>query len=448
MGIEMNKQSITNNQKINTTNNKTLTQQIFHEGMFETRPRALSLGDYPNTNLTVQDIAPEPSGSNDDRNWTQVTGKKRPNSSPESNGTQKQTKLDTYWLSQRQAIPTTNRFASLEGDNLETEQTTATDKINKPPPIFVDKVGNIQPLLNILNEHAHNMYNLKALNNDQVKIQPKDSDTFRTIVHQLELKNTEFYTYKPRHERSFKVVLKNMHPSTDPEEIKTALYDIGHTSTNIWNIKQRNTKKPLPLFIVELKTNPNNKSIYEVKSLMNCIITFEPPRPKRELPQCAKCQQYGHTKTYCRRSPKCVKCAGDHLSMDCPRKTRSDSVKCVLCDGNHPANYKGCKIYRDLQNLKFPKAPERRKPYILNKEQIVTAENQKSMNKETRNSQYLSYKDVLTNKKQPESTTEAKHTDQHDMHEIMSLMKQMMQQLTTLTNLIIALTTKLTTSTA
>ena len=66
------------------------------------------------------------------------------------------------------------------------------------------------------------------------------------------------------------------------------------------------------------------------------------------------CQLYGHTKSYCRRSPKCVKCAGDHLTAQCQRKTRSNDVKCALCLENHPANYKDCRIYQKIRNAKFP----------------------------------------------------------------------------------------------
>jgi hypothetical protein len=43
-----------------------------------------------------------------------------------------------------------------------------------------------------------------------------------------------------------------------------------------------------------------------------------------------------------------VKCAGDHSASQCPRKERSSDVRCVLCDGSHPANYKGCTVYKDL----------------------------------------------------------------------------------------------------
>lgn len=411
---------------------KTLTQQIFLNRMSESRCRTQSLGDTPTTFETKDNELSKPK----ENPWIEVTGKKRPNSSPEHNAIHKQTKLDAYWLSQPQPIQVTNSFASLDNEGSQLDKVTSIEKSSKPPPIFVDKVSNIQPLQKLLNDYATDLYVLKVLHNDQVKIQPKTADTYRIIVKMLEEKKTQFFTYKPKHERAFKVVLKKMHPSTDPEEIKEALNDLGHTCTNIWNIKQRNTKKPLPMFIVELLPNDNNKRIYDVKSLLHCIVHFEPPRPKREVPQCAKCQQYGHTKAYCHRQPRCIKCAGEHLSIDCPRKTRSEQVKCALCDGNHPANYKGCKIYRELQNLKFPKPRERLNQSI--KRTALTDKPKSTIEaKNPQNPLNHTYKEVLANEYLP-----AVNEKSNDMIEIINLIKQMMQQLTTLTNLILAITTK------
>jgi len=71
-------------------------------------------------------------------------------------------------------------------------------------------------------------------------------------------KNTEFHTYKPKQERSFIVVLKNSHPSTDLNGIKQSLIDTGHVVTNIWNVKQRVTNKPLPMHFVDVKPRENN----------------------------------------------------------------------------------------------------------------------------------------------------------------------------------------------
>lgn len=90
-----------------------------------------------------------------------------------------------------------------------------------------------------------------------------------------------------KQERSFRVVLKNMHYSSDLDSIKEELTKGGHIVTNIWNIKQRGTKKALSMFYVELKPDPNNKLIYNIKHLLQCKIQFEPPHPRREIVQCA-----------------------------------------------------------------------------------------------------------------------------------------------------------------
>jgi hypothetical protein len=64
---------------------------------------------------------------------------------------------------------------------------------------------------------------------------------------------------------------------------------------------------------------------------------------------------------FCHLKPRYVKCAGDHSTSHCPRKKRSSDVQCVFCNGNHPANYKGCTVYKDLQ--KKPIHPLRPKQY-------------------------------------------------------------------------------------
>ncbi|KAF4528790.1 hypothetical protein B566_EDAN017315, partial [Ephemera danica] len=47
------------------------------------------------------------------------------------------------------------------------------------------------------------------------------------------------------------------------------------------------------------------------------------------------------------RNPRCVKCAGQHLTSACTREKNATSPpKCVKCGGEHPASYKGCKKSR------------------------------------------------------------------------------------------------------
>jgi len=43
-----------------------------------------------------------------------------------------------------------------------------------------------------------------------------------------------------------------------------------------------------------------------------------------------------------------VKCGGIHLTTTC-KKSPDLPAKCAICDGEHPANYNGCAIYKELQ---------------------------------------------------------------------------------------------------
>jgi hypothetical protein len=109
-----------------------------------------------------------------------------------------------------------------------------------------------------------------------------------------------------------------MHFSINPEEIKTEIEKLGHMVTNIWNIKQYRTKLPLSMFFfVELKPAPNNKDIFNVEYIQLFKIKFEPLKHKRDIAQCADCQRYGLVDSYCHLKPRCVKCAGDHLTNQC-----------------------------------------------------------------------------------------------------------------------------------
>lgn len=247
---------------------------------------------------------------------------------------------------------TQNMFQALETENNVTqEQPEKTEQ--KPPPIFVPNILNFQGLSDTLNTVAKDQYQCKIIGKDQVKVQSADVETFRKIVHLLHEKNTEFHTYQLKHERNYRVVIKNLHYSVDLDNLKVEIEEYGHKVSNIYNIKQRLTGKPLPIFFVDIQPATNNKDIYNIDFLCNTKITIESPRIKRDIVQCARCQRYGHTKAYCFRQPRCVKCGENHLTKTC-KKDRDTNPICALCGGSHPANYKGCNVYKELQKKKYP----------------------------------------------------------------------------------------------
>jgi hypothetical protein len=66
---------------------------------------------------------------------------------------------------------------------------------------------------------------------------------------------------------------------------------------------------------------------------------------KRVIAQCTWCQSYCHTKTYF------VKCGGPH-STESRKRPKAIPPACFLCNGRHPANCKGCMLYRDLASAR------------------------------------------------------------------------------------------------
>jgi len=44
----------------------------------------------------------------------------------------------------------------------------------------------------------------------------------------------------------------------------------------------------------------------------------------------------------------------DHPTFNYLCKEKSKDIKCVLCEGNHPANYKDCMVFKNLQRSFFP----------------------------------------------------------------------------------------------
>ncbi|KAI4501064.1 hypothetical protein M0802_003867 [Mischocyttarus mexicanus] len=258
----------------------------------------------------------------------------------------------TKWL---QEIPMSNLFNLLE-DSTETQNNTEKQeetKAVKPPPIYIE-AEVIDPLLELLDETAgRNNYIIKQLKENQVKVQTSTPDTFRKVINALKNKNAGYHTYQEKNEKSYKIVIRGLHSKSNTVKIINELGKLGHKVRSINNIIKFDTKQPLPLFSIELASQDNNKNIYEINNLLNTIIKIEPPKTERDIPQCTRCQAYGHTKNYCNRNPASVKCAQKHLTTHCPQVGKIEKVICVNCNGNHPANYKGCQTRKLLQQKLF-----------------------------------------------------------------------------------------------
>ena len=72
-----------------------------------------------------------------------------------------------------ETIQTANRFGTLTEEAAEEDSAKHGD--NKPPPIFISGVANINPLIDLLNVIVPDKYLVETLSNEQVRVQPTES---------------------------------------------------------------------------------------------------------------------------------------------------------------------------------------------------------------------------------------------------------------------------------
>ena len=281
---------------------------------------------------------------------------KRLHSSPKSN-TQEHKKNKPMFITVNRYSPLFTEDNILESSDTHADNITNIDvdqpaKIKLPPPIFVrgilDFVGFRNQLIDLIG--SENFIFKSSTNN--LKVQTTQPEFYRKIIHFLKENNAQYHTYQPFEDKPFRVVFRNLHPSTPTVEIGIAIEEIGFSVRQVTNVIQKATKNNIPMFFVDLEPAAINTDIFSVTSLLHTKIKIEEPHKRRDILQCHNCQDYGHSKKYCSYSPRCVRC-GEHPSIHCT-KTRDSPAKCALCKGDHPANYKGCQTYKSLQQLRKP----------------------------------------------------------------------------------------------
>lgn len=248
-----------------------------------------------------------------------------------------------------------NRFSPLNNNenvddiNLSPNNQPTTSKI-KGPPIFVDKSSvNASSLISDL-KLITNLFSLKEVK-EFFKLDIENIDDYRAIVKFLDNKNFKYHSYRLPVDKTIDVVMKHIPTTFNEDEIKEELTNLGFKVSNVTRVWNKQ-KAAIPVVFIYLHSHDSqNKDIYNLERFLNCVVQIQPKKKSVHISQCYNCQRYGHTKNYCRLTPKCLFCAGPHKADSCPNKTQ-DAV-CANCKEQHAANFKGCKYYEELRKRRF-----------------------------------------------------------------------------------------------
>jgi hypothetical protein len=129
------------------------------------------------------------------------------------------------------------------------------------------------------------------------------------------------------------------------------------------------------------------------------------------------------------------------IALSIAHVKKSEHVKCVLLNGNHPANYKRCTVYKEIQNRTFP--PLRNK---LEGKPLAAQP-------QTYTRPGTSYTSALTSQQYETATSSMQQipTQQQqiqpqpcEIHELKTMMKRLMKQMNTMLNLLTTVLSKMT----
>lgn len=77
--------------------------------------------------------------------------------------------------------------------------------------------------------------------------------------------------------KAYHIVIRNLHPTTNVAEIRTALEEIGFLVRQITNVLYKSTKVNLPIFFVYLEPSDLNKDIFHLSHMPQTNVKIEEP---------------------------------------------------------------------------------------------------------------------------------------------------------------------------
>lgn len=343
-----------------------LLQQTFHSSMFYSRPRSNSLCEIPNLsasrlNQRTPDRTLFTELNHGPRNpeWQRVpvmryNKRRRTDNSPPTIA----------------HTSTSNSFDGLPIDTMDMPIDTPdlsepAKKVYKPPPLILYGIEDINKLSETIETLLNpGDYNFKIITKNQLRVNCSNTESYKKLMSLVREKGLIGHTFTHKADRCCRIVIRNLHHTTPLEEIIKEISITGNTIVGeIINARYGPEKKPTSTFFVNLEPSANNKKVKDIKYIFRTAVIIEDPRKRKTIVQCTRCQQYGHTKNNCTRPFRCVKCALQHKTSDCQKKDRNTPAKCALCFGSHPANFKGCEVYKEILQRKFDKG---NKPHTKN----------------------------------------------------------------------------------
>ncbi|GBP09855.1 Nucleic-acid-binding protein from transposon X-element [Eumeta japonica] len=232
------------------------------------------------------------------------------------------------------------------------------------PPIFLENV-NVKSLIDQLNAKKIE-FKIKNQTQSKSKLYLKDAVVHSEMRELLREKGVSSYTYTPKEFKRSSVICRGLYHKSDISEIKSELDrivpDTVDTVSKFSTDFSRKQGIDTGLFLVVLKPGRKVGDLVAVRFILNQVVTWERPKYTTKIPQCWRCQRWGHFSRNCSRPFACLKCNEKHSPGECSFVGDGKELPfCVNCnERGHTSNYRGCPAYKKFVSLRKKSREEAR----------------------------------------------------------------------------------------
>ena len=193
--------------------------------------------------------------------------------------------------------------------------------------------------------------NVVRVGGNRMKVELISSKAANDLIETVCFESKKMFAYIPDTLVYKTGVIRHVDPSLTDEEILLEMNSpippirvkrLAKTTINPDGTRT-NTKLQTCVLTFDSQRIPEFVSIYGARCRVD---TYVPP-----VRQCSLCYRIGHVKFQCVSGIRCLHCAEQHASDDCPKERRS--LHCINCNStSHAANSKMCPIYTESQKKK------------------------------------------------------------------------------------------------
>ncbi|KAJ8715725.1 hypothetical protein PYW07_010207 [Mythimna separata] len=228
-----------------------------------------------------------------------------------------------------------------------TAPTAQAKKQRPPPPIYIQDKGKWTDVSKMCMDRKIHYTNARSCQQG-IKVQVPTATDYRDLTRSLRERNVPFHTYALPEDTPTRVVIKRVPKEIATSDVKADLISQDIPVQAVHRLHRARGHIEYDMVLVVCDPSPGHHPIFKIRSVCSLTgISIEKPYKPHLVGQCHNCQLYGHAARNCFATPRCVKCLGQHGTVDCPRpKDRNlceEPPSCVLCgQAGHPANYRGC----------------------------------------------------------------------------------------------------------